>query len=254
MTRPSFSLVRFVRRLLRFSLALLRAAASARRTFASGSPVETGRWIQAHATSIRDALEIRCHLRGAAAAGGLVVSNHLSYLDILVLGSAGPTAFVAKREVRGWPILGWLAWKGGTLFVHRTRRSDVVRVGQELARTIAAGVPVLIFPEGTSSTGESVLLFHSSLLEPAVAGGWPVTPAAVTYRLEGGSAADHVCYWGEMTFLPHFLRLLGLPPVEATVEFGASLKPGKDRKRLAQAVHQEVSRMHERLQALSAAA
>ena len=253
MTSSGFSLFRFGRRLFRFSLAILRAAVSAPRTSVSGSPAEAGRWIQAHATSIRDALEIRCRHRGAAAAGGLILCNHISYLDILVLASASPVVFVAKSEVRGWSILGWLASKGGTLFVRRNKRSDVARVGQELARTIAGGVPVLLFPEGTSSDGQAVLPFHSSLLEPAVAGGWPVTPAALAYRLEGGSVAEHVSYWGEMTFLPHFLRLLGLPAVEALVEFGAPMHPGKDRKLLARTLHEKVSHLHAQLQETPAA-
>ena len=107
---------------------------------------------------------------GPIPARGLIVSNHLSYLDILVLASVAPAAFVSKADVRGWPMFGWLATLGGTVFIERERRTHVGAVNREVERALADGVPVVVFPEGTSSAGANILPFRSSLLEPAIGG------------------------------------------------------------------------------------
>jgi 1-acyl-sn-glycerol-3-phosphate acyltransferase len=196
--------------------------------------------MQGQARSLVEALEIRSDYRGSLPGPGLLVCNHLSYLDILVLGASQPVVFVAKSEVRGWPLFGWLAARGGTLFIRRQDRADVARLAGDIAARLKAGWTVVVFPEGTSSAGHRVLPFHSSLLEAAVEQQVPATPAAITYSLPGGSVADDVCYWRDMTFAGHFLRLLGLPAVEATVAYGLPRSPGGSRKALARSLHEDV--------------
>jgi 1-acyl-sn-glycerol-3-phosphate acyltransferase len=167
--------------------------------------------------------------------GSLLVSNHVSYLDVIVLASQLDGAFVAKSEVASWPVIGWLARSGGTLFVERGRRADVQRVGGEMARRLARGEGLLLFPEGTSSAGETVLPFRSALLEPCAAGGLPVHAAAIGYATGASEppAARCVAWWGDMPFLSHALDLLRLERIEARLAFASAPLVERDRKLLA---------------------
>lgn len=185
----------------------------------------------------------RVEVAGTRPASGLLVSNHLSYLDILLLGSLAPCVFVSKHEVRNWPVFGAFARWGGTVFVKRESRGHVGEISAQIHDLLAAGHLVVLFPEGTSSGGETVLPFKSSLLEPAVGQKCPVAAAAVNYAIPGGSVAADVCYWGDMTFAPHFVNLLRKPFVQGRVHFAAIHQPSADRKALARQLHAEVLRL-----------
>jgi 1-acyl-sn-glycerol-3-phosphate acyltransferase len=155
---------------------------------------------------------------GCSEVRGLTVSNHLTYLDILVYGAARPFLFVAKSEVRRWPLLGILASLGGTIFVDRSRSLQVAQAGRRIEECLRDGIPVLLFPEGTSSDGSSVLPFRSPLFDPAIRAGAPVTAAAIRYR--GFDAAeDKVTYWGEMIFFPHLFHTLCVRGLAARISF-----------------------------------
>jgi lyso-ornithine lipid O-acyltransferase len=149
---------------------------------------------------------------------GLTVSNHLSYLDILAYGAARPFLFVAKSEVRRWPLLGMLASLGGTIFIDRRRSLQVEQAGQQIEQGLRDGIPVLLFAEGTSSDGSSVLPFRSPLFDPAIRAGACVTPAAIRYHAED-VAEGLVTYWGEMVFLPHLFRTLCIRGLTAEIRF-----------------------------------
>lgn len=164
---------------------------------------------------------------------GLLVSNHLSYLDILVIAAITPAVFVSKSEVRSWPIFGWLAALGGTVFIQRERRTHVGPVNREIESIMAAGALVVIFPEGTSTNGEAVLPFRSSLLEPAAKSSQPISVGWLHYEVEGGDARNEVCYWGDHTFFPHAVNLLSKRRVQATLRFGTFQRTTDDRKELA---------------------
>lgn len=193
------------------------------------------RWLQRHARRILRVLSVDPRYHGSPPAKGLLVSNHLSYLDILVLGAGQPLIFISKAEVARWPVFGFLSRLSGTLFIRRDRRADVIRIASEMSEVIAAGQVLAFFPEGTSSDGHCVLPFHSALFAPAVRHQWPVTPASISYRLpEGdGSVEENVAYWGEMVFGTHLLRLLGQPRIEATIRYGIANAPTGDRAALA---------------------
>jgi 1-acyl-sn-glycerol-3-phosphate acyltransferase len=188
-------------------------------------------------------LNVEVTIHGKPPKAGLLTCNHLSYLDIVVLFTAQPQVFLSKAEVRNWPLIGVLTRCAGTLFVRRERKSDVASLQSAFADVVTQGLPLTLFPEGTSSDGSTVLPFYSSLLEPAAKANWPVTPGWIGYRLEDGqgSVADDVCYWRDMTFGPHFLKLLSKKKIYATIVFGEVIEPGLDRKQMAGILHKEVS-------------
>jgi 1-acyl-sn-glycerol-3-phosphate acyltransferase len=172
-----------------------------------------------------------------------LVSNHLSYMDIVAFASRLDCVFVAKSEVANWPVLGLLCRSMGTIFVNRNSRVDVLRVNRVIEKALRNGKGVLLFPEGTSTPGTEVLPFHSALLEPAVQQGCPVSFATVSYRTPVGQPPAHlsVCWWGEMSFLAHFYQLLHLKSVEAALVFGSYSIRADDRKVLARKLWQAVS-------------
>lgn len=190
-------------------------------------------WLQRTSRKLLRLLHVRANFSGETPANGLLVCNHLSYLDIIVLAARQPLAFVAKKEVRSWPVIGWLAACGGTLFIDREARRDVARVGNEIGAALKSGAVVCIFPEGTSSDGADVLPFRPSLLQPAIENQCAVTPARIRYTLAEGSVADEVCYWRDMTFGPHFVHLAGIPEINAHVACAPQIRKLADRKQLA---------------------
>jgi 1-acyl-sn-glycerol-3-phosphate acyltransferase len=171
---------------------------------------------------------------------GLLVSNHLSYLDVLAIAAVTPAVFVSKAEVRRWPLFGWFAAMGGTVFVERERRLHVGEVNREIEAALADGVLVVIFPEGTSSNGDNVLPFRTSLLEPAARGGHEISVGWLHYELADGDARQEVCYWGDHLFFPHLLNLLGKKSVHAILRFGKFQRTAEDRKELAKQLHAAV--------------
>jgi lyso-ornithine lipid O-acyltransferase len=171
---------------------------------------------------------------------GLLVSNHLSYVDVLALSAIAPCVFVAKRQVRCWPLFGQLARFGATIFVDRDRPSDTTRANTQLGQALAAGLVVVLFPEGTSSDGSSVLCFRSALFQPAVELHQPISTAHISYAVKGGSVEQDVCYWGRMVFLPHLLRFLRLRNVNARVRIGQTATVFADRKTAAVATRQQI--------------
>lgn len=174
---------------------------------------------------------------------GLLFSNHLSYLDILAICAVTPAVFVSKAEVRNWPLFGWFATIGGTVFVNRERRTQVGEVNQEVEAALAAGALVVIFPEGTSTNGEKILPFRTSLLEPAARGGHEIAVGWLHYELKDGDASNEVCYWGNHNFFPHLFNLLGKKSVHAMLRFKKFSRTTEDRKELAKQLHAAVSEL-----------
>ena len=152
---------------------------------------------------------------------GVLIANHLSYLDIVVFASIHPCVFVSKVEIRSWPLLGWMTTMAGTVYVARGRGNSARQAGSEMRVAAEEGLPVVFFPEGTTSNGESLLKFHSGLLSEALAAGQPITAAYLNYSFTadngGRRASDAVAYWGEHPMLPHVFRFLSLQGVRADV-------------------------------------
>ncbi len=201
-------------------------------------------WLQQTADGCRRILALRARTFGPLPARGLIVANHLGYLDIIVLAALRPCVFVSKSEVRKWPIFGQCATLGSTIFVDRTRRGGVSDVAEEMRSALAENLLIVLFPEGTSSGGARVLPFRSSLLEPALQLGCPVTAVAIGYAIDQGSVPDEICYWRDMTLLPHLLNVWSKPVIHASLRCGVARPRSGDRKSLALELHDEVAALH----------
>ena len=217
------------------------------------TPVRRAIWLQWACSGVIASMGIRFRAEGEPPASGLLVSNHLSYLDILIYSAAVPCVFVSKAEVNKWPYFGFAARQAGTIFIDRARRASAHAVSQEMALRLSDPVPILVFPEGTSSDGAQVMRFHSSLFEPAVAGGAPVTAAAVRYEIEGGRPECELCWYGDEGFLSHLWKTLDAPGFTAELRFG---KPRVylDRRVAAREAHEEVAGLRGTSGVLTAAA
>ena len=114
--------------------------------------------------------------------GALIVANHISWLDIFVINAVLPSAFVAKAEIRNWPLIGWLAARNDTVFLNRGSRQHARQVNGEIDARLDAGFDVAVFPEGRTTDGARLLEFHAALLQPAIETGRPVWPMALSYH------------------------------------------------------------------------
>lgn len=180
----------------------------------------THRW-QLHLLIV---LGVRVHQRGSAITGGrLIMANHVSWLDIPLIGACAPTRFVSKAEVRDWPIAGWLAQAAGTFYLQRGKHGTRPLVDKLVPR-LRAGASVAIFPEGTTSDGREVLGFHSRLFAAAIESGVPVQPVAIRYG--AGDAGEALApFVGDDDLLSHLLRLLRNRRLEAEILFTAPIDP-----------------------------
>ena len=206
------------------------------------SDAQRGEWSQSCGRPLMDALGIDLSVEGEPPARGLLVSNHLSYLDVLIYGASLPCVFVAKAEIRRWPFFGRMARAGGTLFVNRSSRTSAETVTAQIAARLKGTVPVLFFPEGTSTDGSKVLRFHSRFFTPAIAARVPVTACSVRYVMEDGTPERELCWFGNAPFLPHVLKLLGAAGFSAKVCFGEP-QVYSDRRTAADQTHAEVEAM-----------
>ncbi len=177
-------------------------------------------------------IEARIHgLPDAGLPGNLlIVANHISWLDIFVLNAMQPARFVAKSELRRWPLVGWLIAGVGTLFIERDRRRDTQRVNRHAAEVLARGDVIAIFPEGTTTDGTDVLPFHGSLLQPIVDAGGHVQPVAIRYRRPSGEHNAAPAYVGETSFATSFWRVTGERSLVVEVHFAPPL-PARARHR-----------------------
>jgi 1-acyl-sn-glycerol-3-phosphate acyltransferase len=199
-------------------------------------------WLHRFCARAMRGLGIEVGVEGVFPERGAVISNHLSYLDIVVFATLHPCVFVSKEEVRKWPVVGWMTTMSGTVYVARGHGGSAMRARKEMQAAVDAGLPVMFFPEGTTSNGSQLLKFHSGLLSQVIAGGAPVTAAYLSYSFveDNGpdvSVANDVCYWGDRHMLAHIFKFLGLRGVRAEVRFAeepiAFSSDGLHRKRAA---------------------
>ena len=206
------------------------------------------RWLQRACQRALRVLHLAVSVSGPVPRKGLLVCNHLSYVDILILSATTPCTFVSKCEVKRWPVFGSFASLAGTLFVRRDKRSDVPRAANEMRQAIAEGGLVVLFAEGTTSNGHQVLPFKTSLFQAAQLAPCVLSAASIDYGLADGDVTEEVCYWKDMTLLPHLLNLFSKHGLTAEIRF-AELQPQTgDRKYLAGQLHSEVVRLKTNLQ------
>jgi 1-acyl-sn-glycerol-3-phosphate acyltransferase len=165
----------------------------------------------------------------------MLVSNHVSWLDIYLLNTIRPVKFVSKLEVRSWPVVGFLASKTGTMFIDRTKRHDTKRVTHEMSTVLKNGGCVAVFPEGTTSNGTKLLPFHASLLQSAVVSQSKVCPVAIRYSYADGSLNMAPAYIDELTFADSVLLILSQAVIYADLIFLSPISVhNKTRRELTQ--------------------
>jgi 1-acyl-sn-glycerol-3-phosphate acyltransferase len=219
-------LIRFCRSIVRsLKLALLLAYGGFQLIVKRPSThQQQAEWLHQFCAYALRSMGITVRSQGTPPASGVVIANHLGYLDIVVFAALHRCVFVAKSEIRRWPFLGWMTTMAGTVYVDRGRGGSAVRAGRGMQAAADEGIPVVFFPEGTTSNGDTVLKFHSGLLMQALEAGQPVTAAHLSYRLtvnngSGISVANDVSFWGDTPFLLHVFRFLALRGIEADVSF-----------------------------------
>jgi 1-acyl-sn-glycerol-3-phosphate acyltransferase len=171
----------------------------------------------------------------------LFVANHISWLDIFVINSLYPCRFVAKAEIRAWPVLGWLAAAAGTVFIARGNRRELRHIFKGIVAVLEQGERVAFFPEGTVARQGTVLPFHANLFEAAVDARVAVQPCALAYLDAAGNWHGGVDYTGDVSFADSIVTILKGAPVRARVACLAPLTgAGAHRRELAQAAHDAI--------------
>lgn len=188
------------------------------------------RWFLAR---LAGALPFRLRVEGEVPRAPMLwVCNHVSWTDIPLLGMLTPLSFLSKAEVRNWPLAGWLAHQAGTLFIRRGA-GDSGLLSQQLSRRLRSGRPLLIFPEGTTSDGQTLRTFHGRLLSSAIDSGVAVQPVAIRYR-RAGQACPVAPFIGDDDMLSHLLRLLRTDVAEVQIQLLAPIASGElNRNQLA---------------------
>lgn len=172
----------------------------------------------------------------------IIASNHLSYLDILVIAQFVPAVFVSKADVKSWPVIGWLTTLADTLYIERERHRDIPRANRSIAQSLSRGDNVVLFPEGTSSDSDWILPVRPPLLQVAAAENYVVSTAALHYRTKHNDphARAAICYFGDMAFGVHVWRLLHLRGFNVDLRFSGDELCDDDRKTLALKVRRSI--------------
>jgi 1-acyl-sn-glycerol-3-phosphate acyltransferase len=183
-------------------------------------------WLHKFCTRAMREVGIVMRVEGTFPERGVVISNHTSYLDVMTFAAFHRCVFVSKSEMADVPLLGWMTTMAGTVYVERGRGGSAQRAKGGMEAAAEAGLPIVIFPEGTTSNGTTVLKFHSGILGQVLEAGQEVTAAFVSYRLtedNGPNATieNDVCYWGDdVSLFRHIYGMLGLRGIEVIMRIG----------------------------------
>ncbi|GHU34678.1 1-acyl-sn-glycerol-3-phosphate acyltransferase [Betaproteobacteria bacterium] len=231
-----------VTRVLKVALHLLRAMLTAALFYQRMGTHRQLAFKQRWSQQLLKILEIRLEAGVTDAPHGcLIVANHISWLDIFVINALRPASFVAKAEVRAWPLIGWLAARNDTIFVNRGSRQHARQVNVEIDTRLNSGFDVAVFPEGRTTDGARLLEFHAALLQSAIETGRPILPMAIAYRDANGqpslapSFAETTlpqCFAAILACRSLSARLMPLPPVVTT---------GQSRRDVARAAHDAIA-------------
>jgi len=207
---------------------------------------------QAHATAVEEwaqgmlsILGITVRVQGKPSKGPvLMAANHISWLDILVMHAACHCRFVAKSEIRAWPLLGVLTAGGGSLFIERTSNRDAMRVVHQMADALAIGQLLAVFPEGGTGDGKTLLPFHGNLLQAAIAADAPVQPIALYFLDQEGQMSFAPCYVGDESLMTSLWRTLTTPGITVVLNFGeVQTAQGRTRQVWAHDLRETITRM-----------
>jgi 1-acyl-sn-glycerol-3-phosphate acyltransferase len=215
----------------------------------------SSRTLTRHARKSVNLLNINLRVEGPVEELGkgnyLVVANHLSYVDIIIISALLPSLFVTSVEVKNSPFQGFMSRLGGSLFVERRKRSGLRSEISTIARTVREGVSVVVFPEGTSSNGDNILPFKSSLFSAATEGGTDILPLCIRYTAINGRPItaenrDRIYYYGDLVFVPHLLKLPFTKSIDVTVSFLDPVSPDnyESRKKLAEDIRNRIAAVY----------
>jgi 1-acyl-sn-glycerol-3-phosphate acyltransferase len=206
-------------RLLRVCLHLFAGLLTSALVFplvnASGREALIHRWSKKLVAICGVKMEITRAAGAQTASRALIVANHVSWLDIFVINSLHSCRFVAKSDIRDWPLIGWLCEKAGTVFISRGKVRDVRRIYEGLVASLHAGEHVAFFPEGTTAAQGTLLPFHANLFEAAIEAGASIQPYALRYVDAQGNQHAAVDFVGDMTFVQSMLAILNSPGITA---------------------------------------
>tara|TARA_Y100001936_G_scaffold34608_1_gene32704 strand:- start:2769 stop:3560 length:792 start_codon:yes stop_codon:yes gene_type:complete len=232
-TNKSIQIVRSIRIILHIISGLLQSA-----IYPHISQPSQKRMAKNWSIKLLTILSIRIHFRGAPPVKCnqpiMLVANHISWLDIYALMTICPSRFVAKAEIRSWPLFGWLSKNVGTLFIERKKISDIMRINQDISHVLNSGEYVTIFPEGTTSNGITVKKFHSSLLQSAVNINAKIYPVAIRYYDTFGEISKEAVYDG-ISLLESIKTIIKQPWINVELIFSNPISNLKNRHELARA-------------------
>jgi 1-acyl-sn-glycerol-3-phosphate acyltransferase len=191
-------------------------------------------------------LNVRARVEGAipdaTERGAMIAANHVSWLDIFLISSARATRFIAKSEIRDWPAAGWIADKAGTIFIRRDQWRATSGINDRVRIALEAGDCVGLFPEGITTEGDTLLKFHSSLFQSAIANEAHVHPAAIRYETREGALCREMSFIGERSFMESLALIIRQKAVVAKVVFAAPIDTaGTTRREVTQAAEGRVA-------------
>lgn len=236
--------LRAVVRLLRVMLHALRGVATVLWFWPRSTPQQRHGHIRRWAARLLQVMGIELRLQGVFRSGGtLLVANHVSWLDIVVIHAACPQArFVSKADVRHWPVIGRLVDSADTLYIERERKRDAMRVVHQMAEALQQGHTVAVFPEGTTGDGHELLPFHANLLQAAIAAEAPVQPVALRFSEPGHAVSLAAAYVGDTTLLQSVWAIARAEGLRATVRAMPPIGARHaDRRQLAQHLREEIA-------------
>ncbi len=212
--------------------------------FPQWAPEQREMRVQAWALKFLALWGVHVRVLGQPVANGpaLLVCNHISWLDILVIHAARHCRFVSKSDIRAWPLVGMLATGAGTLYIERTSRKDALRMVRDMADAMKNGDVVAVFPEGTTSDGRDLLPFHANLIQAAIDAQAPVQPLSLKFTdALSGLPSFAPCYIGDDTLIGSIWRTLKAQRIEAILHFGEpQVAQGRDRRAWAHDLRQDI--------------
>ncbi len=236
-------------RILRALGHVLRGLWTIRSEFGKLTPEATDLLVREWTRQMLGILGVTLKVRGTPPVHGplLVVANHISWLDILVMNAARPSHFVSKADVKAWPVIGALVTGAGTLYIERESRRDAMRVVHKMAEHLRGGDILAVFPEGTTGDGQALLPFHANLIQAAIAAEAPVLPVGLSYvDPVHGRRHDAPLFIGDTTLLQSLWNTLRATDVVAVVHYGEPQRAqGRDRRTWAQNLRDAVTALRE---------
>lgn len=235
-----------IAKFLRVIVQVLRGYWTIRTLFPKLNDEQQARYVEVWARGMLAIIGIQVRVKGHPAPGPvLMAANHISWLDILVMHAACHCRFVAKSEIRSWPLVGVLTTGGGSLYIERGSNRDAMRVVHQMAAALQQGQVLAVFPEGGTGDGVTLLPFHANLLQAAISAGAPIQPIALQFldaQTQQTSLAP--CYRDTDTLVSSLWRTLCAPPLLAQVRYGESqIAQGRNRREWASDLQETVAQL-----------